>query len=69
MNIERLFGMVVRQVMRRLVTKGVNAGIDLATKRRGAPGASDDREQKAAGRESVRRAQQAIRLGRKIGRF
>ena len=76
MNANGLINMVIRIVMRQVIGRGINAGIDMATRRRsegGAPGqgeaAPQDRRQAAEGRETARRAKQAMRVTRRIGRF
>ncbi|GHE00633.1 hypothetical protein U879_13015 [Defluviimonas sp. 20V17] len=73
MNPNQLVNMIVRMVMRRLINTGVNKGIDLASRRRGASGRPDGGTsgpgQGADGRETSRRARQALRLMRRFGRF
>ncbi len=71
MNANQIINMVIRQIMRRFINKGIDAGLNAATRRRGA--APDDpdaaRRQQTQGRETARRAKQAMRMGRRIGRF
>lgn len=77
MNIERILNMVIRQVMRRLVNKGIGAGINAATKGRGAvdhkakPMPPQDLnaaeiEAQDAAKLAAKRARKAARLGRRF---
>ncbi|RBI84073.1 hypothetical protein DRV85_13785 [Rhodosalinus halophilus] len=76
MNANRIFDMMLRQVMRRLIGRGVNAGIDRMTR----GGGQNDGEADGAGgkgrraspggaRKHARTTKQAMRLARRIGRF
>ncbi|WP_138424004.1 hypothetical protein [Maritimibacter alexandrii] len=68
MNIERMITMVVRMVLGRLVHKGVDAGIDYAS-RRGKPQGemtAEDRQRAKAANQTARRAKQASKLVRRI---
>lgn len=71
MNVNQIVNMILRQVMRRFINKGINAGVDMAT--RGRKGNDQDpkaaRQQSAQGRDTAKRAKQAMRVGRRIGRF
>lgn len=72
MNANQIINMILRQVMRRFVNKGIDAGVNMAVRRRGAGSDQDPeaaRRQTAQGRETARRAKQAMRIGRRIGRF
>jgi len=65
MNANQLINMVINMVMRRLVGRGVNAGINMASRKMGKNG-------DAAGpdsAETTKRAKQAMRVGRRIGKF
>ncbi|MDJ0629232.1 MAG: hypothetical protein QNJ44_13320 [Rhodobacter sp.] len=62
--------MIVRLVLRRAINSGINAGVDMATRRnRQTQDPEAGREQQAQGRETARRAKQAMRMGRRIGRL
>ncbi|MBN2905447.1 MAG: hypothetical protein JXJ18_01930 [Rhodobacteraceae bacterium] len=72
MNANGLINMAVRIVMRKLMNKGVDAGIDLASRRgQGAqhPDAPPDPKLQARTRETRKRAQQAMKIARRMGRF
>lgn len=71
MNMNQIVNMILRQVMRRFINKGINAGVDMATRRRGDAGQDPQaaRRQKTQGQETAKRAKQAMRAGRRIGRF
>lgn len=72
MNANRMINMVIRIVMRKLVGRGVNAGLG-AMSRRGknadAPQSEADRAQGRAARKQGKRARQAMRATRRATRF
>ncbi|MDZ7710460.1 MAG: hypothetical protein U5K36_10645 [Roseovarius sp.] len=61
MNANQMINMVIRFVMRQVMRRGVNAGIDRATRGRAETGPD--------GKKTARNARQALKLGRRIGRF
>jgi len=68
MNIERLISMILRQFTRRLVSRGVDAGIDLAA-RRGRDRTEmtpDERDRARNVKQTAKRARQASRLLRRM---
>ncbi len=70
MDLGRIIQMVFNQVMRRAVNTGINKGIDLAA-RKGKPAGqmtADDRKQAASAREMAKRARQAAKITRRMGR-
>lgn len=64
----QMINMVIRMVTRRLINMGINKGIDVAAKR-GQRGEDLTPEQRKAAGETTKRAKQAVRMGRRIGRF
>ena len=70
MNAQRLINMIVNIVTRRLINFGINKGIDLAA-RKGKPKdqmtAKDQKQEKDA-RETAKRARQAAKVTRRMGR-
>ncbi|SFR44315.1 hypothetical protein [Litoreibacter janthinus] len=64
----QIINMVTRMVMRRLVNMGINKGIDVAAKR-GQGGKELTSEQRQAAGKNAKRAKQAVRMSRRIGRF
>lgn len=71
MNVNQIFTMISRIVMRKLISKGVNKGIDHVAGK-GKPRAEmtqAERVQARKGRQAAKRARQAARMTRKIGRF
>ncbi len=62
----QIINMVLRQVIRRLVSMGVDKGFDAAAKRRGR--AELTPEQARAAAENKKRAKQAMRVTRRLGR-
>lgn len=79
MNVNGAVEMIMRLVMRRVIGKGVNAGIDMATRKFSGGGGQQPtdtnpndpaaRRQADQGKDVARRAQQMAKLGRRIGRF
>ncbi|MCB2093507.1 MAG: hypothetical protein KDE11_03790 [Rhodobacteraceae bacterium] len=70
MDLNRLINMVIRQVLHRLVRTGVDRGIDLAT-RKGKPKEQmtpDERKQAQMGKDMAKRARQAAKVTRRLGR-
>lgn len=75
MNIERILNMVIQQVMRRLVNKGIGAGINVFSKKtdnsKTSHQSSDsaqpaDPQSAQAAKLAAKRARQAVRLGRRL---
>ncbi|MEM7471439.1 MAG: hypothetical protein AAF340_08805 [Pseudomonadota bacterium] len=63
----QIINMVMRQVVRRLVTMGIDKGVDVMAERRG--GSKElTPEQKKAAQENQKRAKQAMRMARRVGR-
>lgn len=62
----QIINMVIRMVMRRLVNLGIDKGVDAMAKRKG--GHDLTPEQQRAANENKKRAKQAMRVGRRIGR-
>ncbi len=72
MNANQIVNMVMRLFVRKALSRGIDAGFDMMSKRRGAADPQDPdaaRRQQAAGRENAKRAKDMMRLGRRIGRF
>ncbi|MBV0911900.1 hypothetical protein [Anianabacter salinae] len=72
MNANQIINMVMRLVMRRLVGRGINAGISAASKRMGKSKTDDPQAQARnaqQGAETSKRARQAARVTRRLGRF
>lgn len=68
MNIERLITMILRQATRRLVHRGVDAGIDLAAGRgrKTDEMTPEERQRAAEAKQMAKRARQAARLTRRM---
>ena len=66
MNVNQMINVVMRMVMRRLMRSGVNAGMDAIGKRMGG---KCDATPGPDGRKTAQRTRQAMKLGRRIGRF
>lgn len=72
MNANQLINMAVRIVMRKLLHKGIDAGVDMASRRgHGAdPEARpDDPQGRAQANETKKRLRQSMRVVRRMGRF
>ncbi|MEL6551359.1 MAG: hypothetical protein AAFQ54_14045 [Pseudomonadota bacterium] len=71
----QILNMVLRMFMRKVISKGMDKGFDMAAKRgskkdKPAEGVSEaDRAEMAATRQKQKRAKQAMRVTRRIGRF
>jgi len=72
MNAGNIVNMVVRIIMRRVIGKGINAGVDAVGKRmsRGKTdeGKEDDRPSPGA-KTTGKRMKQSMRMARRMGRF
>lgn len=71
MNLNGLFGPIGRMLTRRLMSWGMNKGIDLATRRTGGTTADGKPSPQAAkqakgARQAVKRARQAARITRRM---
>ncbi len=73
MNMNQIITMVIRIIMRRILGRGIDAGIKMATRRGGSEQNHDlTPEERATARmaqKSVRKARQAASLTRRVGRF
>lgn len=72
MNANRLFNMILHHVMRRLLGRGIDAGIERVTRGRGSGQVLPEGRGKAGGpgdRKAARQRRQAMRVARRIGRF
>ncbi|MEM6276047.1 MAG: hypothetical protein AAF714_03800 [Pseudomonadota bacterium] len=69
----QIVNMIMRMVMRKLLNRGIDKGMDMAMgsrKKRDPEGVSDaDRAEMAAMRDKQKRAKQAMRVGKRMGRF
>lgn len=61
MNLQRLLMMIINPILRRLITRGVDAGFD----RFSGPDKSGP-AQKAQGKQAANRLRQTMRIGRKL---
>jgi len=71
MNMNQVINMVMRIFMRKVINKGVNAGIDYAARRGSKDGDSSAGQGELAqsSKDTARRARQAAKAVRKIGRL
>ena len=72
MDANRLFTMLLHQVVRRLLGRGIDAGIDRMTRGRGDGGTAhpgDRPPARTGGGKAARQTRQAMRLARRMGRF
>ena len=70
MSIDRIITMITNQIMRRVINTGINKGISHFAGK-GKPAAKltqAERAQSADGREMAKRARQAAKLTRRLGR-
>ncbi len=64
---DRIVSMILNRLLRRTVMRGVDAGINMATRGRGEEDLSPDQQQ--AGRQTAQRARQMTRLAQRFTRF
>ncbi len=70
MNANGLINMVMRLVMRKFLSRGIDAGFDRFAGKGGKTANPEAaRRNEKQGRETARRAKQAMRVTRRIGRF
>ena len=76
MNINQILNMAMRLFMRKVLSRGINAGMDLAARRGGGGDAApsepltpEERQRAREAKQTAKRARQAAKLGRRIGRF
>ena len=67
MNANQLINMVMRLFLRKVISKGLDAGMDYATRKRQPADASPDAERRnqQQARDTSKRAKQAMRAGRR----
>jgi hypothetical protein len=71
MNVNQLVNMVIRMVLRRGLNRGINAGIGRMAGKGKRPDqmTPEERRQAQATKQQTIRAKQALRVGRKFGKF
>jgi len=71
MNANQMINMVMRLFIRKVMNRGIDAGLKYATRRGKKPEnmTPEDQAQERAGKETAKRARQAAKLGRRIGRM
>ena len=71
MNASGIGRMAIRMLLRRLIKTGVNTGIDsvLGKKKPQGDMTPEERRQAQAGKQSSKRAKQAMKASRRIGKF
>ena len=62
---------LITMIFRRLLNRGISAGIDMASRRGKDPAqmTPEERQQAQSAKQTAKRARQAMRLGRRIGRM
>ncbi|WP_071675153.1 hypothetical protein [Nioella nitratireducens] len=66
---DRIFSMIVNRVIMRLVHRGVDAGINAASRGNSGPPQTDDPQARAAQRRTTQQARQTMRIARRFTRF
>lgn len=71
MNVNQLVNMILRIFMNKILHRGINAGIDRMAGKGKSPQqmTPEERRQAQAAKQGTKRARQALRVTRKIGRF
>ncbi|MFZ1727943.1 MAG: hypothetical protein WBO29_09770 [Albidovulum sp.] len=70
MDLNRLINMIIQQITRRLINSGINKGFDFAA-RKGKPKEEmtpEERKQAQMGKDMAKRAKQAAKITRRLGR-
>jgi len=67
----QIVNMIIRMVMNKVINRGVNAGINraLGPKASQGPLTAAQKTESDAARANTKRAKQAMRVARKVGRF
>lgn len=70
MNLNRFMNLVIAIVARRVINAGINKGIELFSRRSkpSPPPTSEDEKHRLEARATAKRARQAAKLTRRIGR-
>ncbi len=70
MSIDRIISMIMNQIMRRVINTGINKGIShFAGKGKSASKMTEaEKAQAGTGRETAKRARQAAKITRRLGR-
>jgi len=70
MSVDRFFNMVVNVVTRRIINLGITKGINWFSRRGGpaSPAMPADARQRQHARETAKRARQAAKITRRLGR-
>ena len=71
MNLDRIISMAVNIVMRKVLSRGIDAGFDAVSRRGRRPEDMSAQElaQAQEAKKNARRAQKAMKAGRRIGRM
>ena len=68
----QILNMVMRMFLRKVISRGMDKGMDMAMgpRKKGGHGVSDaDRAEMEAAKKSQQRAKQAMRVGKRLGKF
>ncbi|MEM9437069.1 MAG: hypothetical protein AAGA15_08515 [Pseudomonadota bacterium] len=68
----QIINMVMRIFMRKVISKGMDKGFDMVsgTRKKGGHGVSEeDRAEMAAAKQNQKRARQAMKVSRRMGKF
>jgi hypothetical protein len=69
MDLNRIFSMALRMLVRRLLSMAIGKGVQMASRTgASAPASPEDAAQQAQARDLARRARKAARLTRRLGR-
>lgn len=71
MNIERLISMFMRLFVRKIMNRGIDAGIDYASRGRGekTEATPEDRDRAKSAKQLAQKARQGAKIMRRIGRM
>jgi len=71
MNPNQIINIIIKMVMRKLINKGINAGVEKVARKGKSKDqmTAQDKQNTKTARDMTKRARQAMRVGRKIGKL
>ncbi len=75
MNVNQIINMAMKMIMRKVMSRGIDAGMNMASKKSAQPQeeepnlTKEERARLQQSKDNSKRAKQAMKVTRKIGRF
>ncbi len=75
MNVNQIINMAMKMIMRKVMSRGIDAGMNMASKKRATPHedeqnlSKEERARLQQANETSKRTKKAMKVTRKIGRF